>query len=162
MTHQLSKPTKDSEVKVVMTWSRNDADKYLKDLDLHMLIPGVTHTVLPHYANVTDKVAEAQSQEILDGKLDETKIMATFESTEIGQHMDDLDPHFDIHWGKTGSQDSFPYATYHTDQGSWGGPKHGFGGPENILVHQRLDKQYLVWVDQWSAENYENMGWDEK
>lgn len=111
------------QMRAVLNWQANE--KYLKDLDLHLLIPGQRDVNLKKYA-----------------------------ATDLSVHDMPKDEAIGIFWDRKGSKDAYPYTVYEMDHGSVEGVPIG-GGPEAIRVFKELPKQYLFSVDCWSCDEYE-------
>lgn len=89
-------------------------------------------------------------------------IKKTYKATDLSEKNDPYDEPEHIFWDKKGLYALYPYVTYELDHGSiLGSPTTG--GPEVIRVHKELQKQYLLWVDCWSCDEYEDKhGLDQK
>jgi len=142
------------EIRVVLTWTAND--KYLKDLDLHLLIPGERDVMLSGYekylpyANMSMK---DYSHNKSASSLNVREIR--FNDTDLSRHADPLDQPNHIYWDNSGFKHWYPYATYELDYGSIFGVAD-VGGPEVIHIFKKQAKQYLVYIDCWSADEYED------
>jgi hypothetical protein len=120
----LSTPLPDEQTMISMTWKQDQ--NYLKDLDLHLLIPG-RH---------------------------ETK-QKSYEGTDLAKHKDMQDDARHIYWRQTGETNKYPFAWYQQDHGSAGGVPTK-GGPEAIHIIKELPREYSIWVDCWSCDEYED------
>jgi hypothetical protein len=173
VTEAISKILPDGQMRAVLTWREDD--KYLKDLDLHMLIPGRRDVYLKDYKKRTKGAYSSgapsyASDATSHGKdyIEEKKryssglIKKTYKATDLSEKNDPYDEPEHIFWDKKGLYALYPYVTYELDHGSiLGSPTTG--GPEVIRVHKELQKQYLLWVDCWSCDEYEDKhGLDQK
>jgi hypothetical protein len=162
-----------NQLRAMLTWkvlkraATNGGVPYSKDMDLHMEVSGKNAVLLPKYRKYAGKLALP----VPLPKKGETK---TFTDTDLGLHPDEAEekqegvtneyaPSAHIYWQKTGNSNAYPYASYLVDSGSMFGNEQEGGGPEAIEVSRVLKKQYLVYVDCFSCDEFENQwGDDEK
>jgi hypothetical protein len=173
----------DSEMRVLMTWRqlfrKNDEHKvdYTKDLDLHLAVPGGVQVLLPKYRHLSLQQARKTAKKLVKGTatLKSLNQTVTFKATDFGLQpdasevlesgptksaMNEFDGHHQIYWNNAGNRNNYPYIQYELDHGSSWGLDHG-GGPEVIHLYKILRKQYLIYVDCWTCDEYENEFWDD-
>merc|ERR1711939_778698 len=127
-----SKALKPDEVRVVLTWRNNN--NYVKDLDLHLLVPNP-----PLISKEARKITRGHHAN---------------NSTDLSGHPERHDSKYHVFWDKKGHARSPPFARYELDYGSEG---LGGGGPESIRTFKVfLNREYLFWVDCWSCDEKED------
>ena len=132
----------------------------MQDLDLHVVIPGERDVKLKQFENGTldnSDYAFAGSMGSAGAFLKSsfTWVTKKFSGTDLGRSKTIQDDEFRIYWDQVGYKEHYPYAKYELDHGSHTGVSEG-GGPEVVRIFKELPKQYLVSVDCWSCDEYED------
>jgi hypothetical protein len=168
--HGISAVLPEGQMRAVLNWQAND--NYLKDLDLHLLIPGERKVLVKGYKKHDNAKADAEVKERTDLKHERhtvkkylSKYFALkhkkYTKTDLAKNHDPvLDKEREIFWDNKGWEHYYPYAHYEVDHGSMGVKG---GGPEIIRIYKELPKQYLFFVDCWSCDEFEDTdGLDQK
>jgi len=148
------------KVSATLTWV--DDNMYVKDLDLHLLVPGKRDVFLKDYKkqHFKNKIAAAQFRSALKSANGNRNATFTFKGSDLSKHIDIHDPVNHIYYDNKGSRHAEPYAKFELDHGSIDGSPTT-GGPEVISIVQDLvktsEKQYALWVDCWSCDEYEDL-----
>jgi len=157
-TYAMMEYLEEGTVSAVLTWVEDDL--YVKDLDLHLLVPGDRDVLLKDYAKyqIRNKLVKAQFESAKAKAKGDMNANITFNGTDISQKIDILDPEYHIFWDSKGQDHAAPYAKFQVDHGSIDGSATT-GGPEVILIKQELPRQYALWVDCFSCDEYEDAYW---